>query len=203
MRTNTSEWWLNDDNIVQFSNKMVAIAREISSENKSDMGDKSVSDRLLDVSSHLGLYKSRYKKYRNHSKLIYEQLSNRLREIEHYRFNHIVTSTCDKLKVPQRNRVLILHKAKLVGGIKKFRKLSRGNNNRARGNGLKGRLNCNDVLRQFVVQRGSCALCNQDMDIKSISVDHIYPTSIGGDNVNDNIQLAHIKCNSEKGNELI
>jgi 5-methylcytosine-specific restriction endonuclease McrA len=56
---------------------------------------------------------------------------------------------------------------------------------------------------------GICALCSGQVDIEaryphplSATVDHIVPISKGGEHSNANIQLAHAKCNRDKGNKI-
>lgn len=48
-----------------------------------------------------------------------------------------------------------------------------------------------------------CGICNRP--IKSygeFNIDHIHPRSKGGKDVWDNLQLAHKRCNSLKGNKV-
>lgn len=54
-----------------------------------------------------------------------------------------------------------------------------------------------------------CGLCGEPVDPgvewphrRSPSVDHIVPTSRGGLDVNQNIQITHLGCNSSKGNRV-
>ncbi len=56
---------------------------------------------------------------------------------------------------------------------------------------------------------GICALCGEpiDMTLKnpdrfSFSIDHIIPLSKGGSNLFDNVQAAHLSCNSSKNNRV-
>lgn len=57
---------------------------------------------------------------------------------------------------------------------------------------------------QFLIDRDgmNCKLCGLIMSEKTISIDHIFPKSLGGSNEPINLQLAHIKCNGLKGNKL-
>ncbi|RUP04752.1 MAG: hypothetical protein EKK34_12630 [Mycobacterium sp.] len=52
-----------------------------------------------------------------------------------------------------------------------------------------------------------CQLCFEDVDPllfyphpESASLDHITPLSLGGTHTEDNVQLAHFRCNCSKGN---
>lgn len=54
-----------------------------------------------------------------------------------------------------------------------------------------------------------CHLCNTPVDMTLVhpdlmrgSVDHIIPTSLGGSNEPDNVQLAHLHCNIKKNNRV-
>ena len=55
-----------------------------------------------------------------------------------------------------------------------------------------------------------CQICGKKVnpelkwpDTKSASIDHIIPLSKGGSNKKDNVQLAHLGCNSKKKNKQI
>ena len=61
-------------------------------------------------------------------------------------------------------------------------------------------------LRQllFTEQNGQCALCGNAMSGWSVAdaeVDHLIPASKGGTNNEDNLVIAHHKCNKEKANK--
>lgn len=48
-----------------------------------------------------------------------------------------------------------------------------------------------------------CYLCDEDLEIKDASIDHIVPISRGGSKKDFfNIELAHLSCNRMKGNML-
>lgn len=53
---------------------------------------------------------------------------------------------------------------------------------------------------QIKMQIAYCCLCNKPVyKIKDYNVEHIMPTSRGGQNDPSNWRIAHKKCNSEKG----
>lgn len=47
-----------------------------------------------------------------------------------------------------------------------------------------------------------CGLCGAVVVRGEESIDHILPISLGGDHTWDNVQLAHRRCNSAKGNRV-
>lgn len=62
--------------------------------------------------------------------------------------------------------------------------------------------------RVFERDRWRCGICKGKVDSrlsyphdKSASLDHIVPMSLGGDHLYVNVQLAHLKCNVDKGAE--
>jgi 5-methylcytosine-specific restriction endonuclease McrA len=54
----------------------------------------------------------------------------------------------------------------------------------------------NVVSELYQAQNGLCALCNADLEMTLMQVDHIIP--YGGGNERTNLQLAHGKCNNQK-----
>ena len=52
--------------------------------------------------------------------------------------------------------------------------------------------------RMFVVY-SKCAICGSTKDLQ---IDHIYPKSKGGSDVEGNLQVLCAKCNIKKGNKL-
>lgn len=59
-------------------------------------------------------------------------------------------------------------------------------------------------LRAEVVQRDGliCALCAGVVVHNELAIDHRHPVSLGGPTTLDNLQVAHRRCNSKKGNRL-
>jgi len=58
------------------------------------------------------------------------------------------------------------------------------------------------VNRERVAERDAwrCGLCGGEVDRETWSLDHIRPLSRGGEHTYENVQLAHLSCNSRKGN---
>jgi hypothetical protein len=46
----------------------------------------------------------------------------------------------------------------------------------------------------------TCQYCFEKFPLKQLSIDHIYPKSLGGKNEHENFALCCIKCNREKSN---
>lgn len=61
------------------------------------------------------------------------------------------------------------------------------------------------IRNRLVSEHGMvCALCGKPIESESeLTVDHIIPRAFGGATTYDNLQLAHRKCNLEKGNRYI
>jgi 5-methylcytosine-specific restriction endonuclease McrA len=62
-------------------------------------------------------------------------------------------------------------------------------------------------LEVYERDNGTCGICKKHIfkiykhpDVRSFSIDHIYPISLGGQDVLGNIQAAHFGCNSAKRN---
>lgn len=56
-----------------------------------------------------------------------------------------------------------------------------------------------DLISLFARDEGRCGICGEDVEFDAASVDHIKPVSAGGAHKWGNVQLAHIVCNSRKG----
>lgn len=70
------------------------------------------------------------------------------------------------------------------------------------------------TLKKLILRdKGICKICGKPIDLSDISkhavgnyypsVDHIIPMSKGGGHVWENVQLAHMICNSKKGDRYI
>lgn len=57
-------------------------------------------------------------------------------------------------------------------------------------------------LRKWFKQEGLCAYCEKPMPLSEVTFDHVIPISKGGTFANNNIVLAHYKCNRDKGSKL-
>lgn len=77
-----------------------------------------------------------------------------------------------------------------------------------RGDGPASRPHISMTVRQHVYDRDGwqCQLCGGDVamtwqptDPERPSLDHIVPVSVGGDDAPENLQLAHLSCNVQKG----
>lgn len=55
---------------------------------------------------------------------------------------------------------------------------------------------------RFGEQEGRCAICNHGFPFRNLEADHIVPTSKGGPDIDENIQLLCGHCNRVKGNRL-
>lgn len=63
-----------------------------------------------------------------------------------------------------------------------------------------------DSLKVYERDEWQCGLCQQPVDrdtawpdVMSASLDHVVPLAIGGTHTYDNVQLAHLTCNTSKG----
>jgi hypothetical protein len=77
------------------------------------------------------------------------------------------------------------------------KKLTTGQNTRARKMGVPGVLEESEWQATLEAHNNACASCGSTKDI---SIDHIIPVSKGGANTSDNIQPLCRRCNSRKGN---
>ncbi|MBU1212420.1 MAG: HNH endonuclease [Alphaproteobacteria bacterium] len=51
-------------------------------------------------------------------------------------------------------------------------------------------------------QQGTCAACDQSIDLFSMEIDHIIPYTLGGGNERANLQLICRACNRRKGKSV-
>ncbi len=58
-----------------------------------------------------------------------------------------------------------------------------------------------DALRRL--SDNVCYLCNKYVIEEDESFDHVHPISKGGPHSNENLKLAHRKCNTKKGQKLV
>lgn len=60
-----------------------------------------------------------------------------------------------------------------------------------------------DIGKLYHEHRGICGICRLPVAFDVFAVDHIRPLSKGGPHAWWNVQIAHIACNSSKGNRLL
>lgn len=79
---------------------------------------------------------------------------------------------------------------------------------RAKGNDLLSRQARNKARKLITLDEimylyeGICQICQKEVeDPAEASRDHIIPVSRGGESVLENLQLAHRKCNTDKGSK--
>jgi len=70
-------------------------------------------------------------------------------------------------------------------------------NRRAKERVAGGKLSVGLAARLFVLQNGKCPCCNQSLG-KKYHLDHIMPIALGGQNIDNNIQLLRSTCNHQK-----
>lgn len=56
--------------------------------------------------------------------------------------------------------------------------------------------------RILLDSKGLCGICRKPLDLFGIHFDHIIPLARGGSHTNANIQVAHARCNIQKGARL-
>lgn len=61
------------------------------------------------------------------------------------------------------------------------------------------------IRQRLIAEHGMvCALCGKPIESeRELTVDHIIPRAMGGATIYENCQLAHKKCNLDKGNKYI
>lgn len=66
----------------------------------------------------------------------------------------------------------------------------------------------NIVARIYYRDKGLCGICKEPIDLRlqypdrqCLSIDHIVPVSLGGTNLQSNLQPSHLICNSKRGNK--
>ena len=79
-------------------------------------------------------------------------------------------------------------------GWRRYYKMSRRHNKRAKLKGDPNRLATADV-RELIHGRGVCPVCGKVIDEIDASLDHIKPMSQNGLNVVSNLQITHLWCN--------
>lgn len=52
-------------------------------------------------------------------------------------------------------------------------------------------------------EKAACSVCERDPGFDYMEVDHIVPRSLGGEHVEENLQLPCSHCDRSKGNKLM
>ncbi len=62
-----------------------------------------------------------------------------------------------------------------------------------------------DVSRDEIAERDKhlCHICGEWVSVHDATLDHLVPLARGGSHTRDNIKLAHMTCNSQKGARLV
>ncbi len=60
------------------------------------------------------------------------------------------------------------------------------------------------LLRKALLKRhgNRCHWCKRPMARGSISIEHLVPLALGGDNSWENLRLAHVRCNMRRGAKM-
>jgi 5-methylcytosine-specific restriction endonuclease McrA len=60
---------------------------------------------------------------------------------------------------------------------------------------------CGNVSKRDIYKRdkGRCRICGGRVQYHLATLDHVVPLSKGGHHIKDNVQIAHFKCNRNKG----
>jgi len=66
----------------------------------------------------------------------------------------------------------------------------------------------NITARIYYRDKGLCGICKEPIDLRlqypnpmCLSIDHIIPVSLGGNNFQSNLQPSHLVCNTRRGNK--
>ena len=54
-----------------------------------------------------------------------------------------------------------------------------------------------DIIADFLVKRDGliCGICKKSLEGSKFHIDHILPVALGGQDIMENVQLAHPECN--------
>lgn len=72
-------------------------------------------------------------------------------------------------------------------------------NARARNLGIPGRLDADDLIREWHHTETYCPFCKRLLSVSNVSLDHIIPLSQGGTNIRKNIQWTCLRDNRYRG----
>lgn len=88
---------------------------------------------------------------------------------------------------------------KYVGGPPppRIRRMQIAHEVRARKHGIRwAQIDLRVIYRR---DEGRCGICHEPVGLEEFQIDHIIPISKGGPHLLENLQIAHGRCNSEKG----
>ena len=54
----------------------------------------------------------------------------------------------------------------------------------------------------YIRDRGKCYFCGEFVKFNELSLDHIFPRSLGGPNIRENLRVSHQKCNEKRANDI-
>lgn len=123
--------------------------------------------------------------------------ARRKKNAEYMRANY------EKLR-PEQREYNLANSAKIVAAVRQWRArnpeaVARHDNNRRARKLLTGGVLTRGLRdRLFVLQRGKCACCGEDLGA-GFCLDHIIPLAREGENCDSNIQLLRRSCNAQKG----
>jgi 5-methylcytosine-specific restriction endonuclease McrA len=55
-------------------------------------------------------------------------------------------------------------------------------------------------FRIWEIHNGLCSICGHPVEFAKAEIDHVVPSSLGGEDHYTNLRPAHIRCNRSKGN---
>lgn len=87
---------------------------------------------------------------------------------------------------------------------------ARNNPHKIHAKGAKRRASLRNVkvenvnrVKVYGRDKGICGICGFKVKFSEMTLDHIIPLSKGGNHSYENIQLAHLSCNSSKGTKIL
>lgn len=116
------------------------------------------------------------------------------------RFDGLIRSEIDAIQSAGGQRV-IHREHKYRGGLPslRLRRLQAAHEVRARQAGV--RWDFVDLRLVYAKTKGCCGICHELVGADVFTIDHIIPLSKGGPHLLDNLQPAHLSCNSKKGDQ--
>ena len=64
---------------------------------------------------------------------------------------------------------------------------------------------CVDISRDEIRARDgeTCYLCGLFVSVHEMTIDHVFPITLGGSHTPENVRIVHGVCNSRKGDRLL